>query len=72
MVEVRKALALHHNLCNEHAQLQDRNAELVKVHLLQGFGQMVYVVQSVRLCKHMANGCGHRQDLHTLVPWDDG
>lgn len=49
MVEVREALALHHNICNEHSQLQDRDAELVKVHLLQGFDQMVYVVQTVRL-----------------------
>lgn len=67
VVEVCEALALHHNICNEHGQLQDRDAELVEVHLLQGFDQMVYVVQAVRLHQHIAMGTVTGRGS-TLVP----
>lgn len=59
MVEILEALAFNHGGCDEHPQLQDRDCELVKEHLLQGLHQVVQIVQTVRL-RQNSNTRGQR------------
>lgn len=61
VVEILEALAFNHGGCDERPQLQGRDCQLVKGHLLQGLHQAVQIVQTVRLRQNTANTRGHTQ-----------